>query len=131
MNALDYSGADYRRFICGTCRDNRSVAAPGGLQGSVPCPHCGTDELRRAAFTRHALIPEIRQSSLDEIEAELFREWRMRGFHELDCLRWIEGRRYHPEKDTAFLKDEFVREGEWKTAWNASAPKRATKEERT
>lgn len=127
MNPLDYSGADYRHFICGTCMDRRRLSAPGGFEGSIPCPHCGTDELCRAAFARHALIPELRISGLDEIETVLFREWRMRGFHELDCLRWIEGRRYHPENDKEFLKDEFVREGEWKAAWDASALDRKSK----
>lgn len=123
MNPADYSGGDYIRFICGSCEDFRVIAAPPGLKDSdekpirsVPCPYCGTDEKRRDLFTKRALIPEIRVSDLTEEEQELFRDWRIRGHHELDCLRWIEGRRYVPEKDPEFMADCNKRLAEWRQA---------------
>jgi hypothetical protein len=42
---------------------------------------------------------------MTEEEAATFRDWRASGYHELDCLRWIEGRRYDPSKDAEFRKE--------------------------
>jgi hypothetical protein len=116
VNAADYSGADYLRFICGTCRDLRVLAAPEGTPGTVQCPACGTDEQRRELFIKNKTMPEICVSDLTPEEQDLFRGWRIRGHHELDCLRWIEGRRYNPKEDAEFMADVKVRLDEWRRA---------------
>ena len=122
FDPADYSGADYIRFVCGTCRDFRVVAAPEGTDGSIPCPDCGTDEKRRLVFTASKSMPRIRIDDLDEEESDLFRQWRFRGHHELDCLRWIEGRRYDPEKDPEFIADCEKRLAEWGDARDRARP---------
>ena len=121
FNAADYSGADYIRFVCGTCQDFRVVAAPEGTDGSIPCPDCGTDEKRRLVFTTSKSMPQIRLSDLNDEESDLFRQWRFRGHHELDCLRWIEGRRYDPEKDSEFMADVEKHLAEWRKGRDQAA----------
>jgi hypothetical protein len=118
MNALEFAGADYIRVICFRCDDYRVVQVG---HESAPCPACGTDEQRRALFRERAVMPAISTDSLDETEKDLVREWRARGFHELDCLRWIEGRRYDPLKDAEWLKEARAHWKAWHTAWKASA----------
>ncbi len=121
FDAANYSGADYIRFVCGTCQDFRVVAAPADIAGSVPCPRCGTDEQRRSIFTASKSMPQIRISDLDDQESELFRQWRFRGHHELDCLRWIEGRRCIPENDAEFMADLKIRLAEWQKGRDRAA----------
>lgn len=115
-NPADYSGADYIRFICGACQDFRVVAGPEGIAGSIPCPACGTDEQRRELFLRNKSMPQIGIADLTDEEADLFRQWRFRGHHELDCYRWIEGRRYKPEDDKEFLAEVEIRLAAWRKA---------------
>jgi hypothetical protein len=118
VSTLDFSGADYIRVICFRCDDYRVVQT--GYE-SKPCPACGTDEQRRSLFRERATMPDLKMDSLDEAEKDLVAQWKARGFHELDCLRWIEGRRYDPEKDTLFLDEARAHWKAWHAAWKASA----------
>ena len=92
-------------IVCESCQDTRAAAARDGSR--VPCPVCGTDEQRRELFRRRSNFPTLRLDDLDETEKGMVHEWRLRGFHELDCLRWIEGKRYEPSKDPEFLRELF------------------------
>lgn len=107
--------------ICPKCDDFRRVKVPGSAD-SAPCPSCGTDEGRRRAFTLRARIPELAVRDLSGEDLDLFRLWRSQGHHELDCLRWIEGRHYRPESDKAFLRDCFLALAEWREATSRVTP---------
>ena len=71
-----------------------------------PCGSCGQRPKPK--------LPEIQVRDLSEEEAAVFREWRASGHHELDCLRWIEGRRYDPAKDETFLAHARIEFKRWR-----------------
>lgn len=125
MNPLDYSGALFRDPVCGRCDDSRRVAPPPGQLGddgkplrSVPCPVCGTKEQRRDVFMRAAKMPELTLLDLTDEELEIVKGWKAAGHHPLDCLRWIEGRRYDSAMDEAFRAVADAKLAEWREARN-------------
>lgn len=106
--------------FCLTCGDietvtKRDTARPKDLSS---CPFCGTpDKLDALKRERRKLIeplPTLRVAELTEEEAAIFREWRVSAHHELDCLRWIEGRRYDPENDPEFLNQSRKELAKWR-----------------
>lgn len=58
--------------------------------------------------------PVLKLADLTEKEAALYRDWRAEGYHEFDCLRWIEGQRYEPIRDAEFLKDAREQFRKWR-----------------
>jgi hypothetical protein len=92
-------------LVCHACEDTGRSAANRDYRGSNPCPFCGTPD-RREPMQRernHQTMPTLKRSDLTAEEEQLVKEWRLKGYHELDCLRWTEGARYDPEKDPEFL----------------------------
>ena len=79
----------------------------------VKCPNC--DGFKLAALKQaNRTFPTIQVRDLTEEEASVFREWRAQGHHELDCLTWIEGRRYDPAKDETFLAHARIEFKRWR-----------------
>lgn len=97
-------------FLCRNCRDLRVVTRrdTARKEDLAPCPYCGTPEKHSKLWAeRHFEVdgrPEITERDLTEAEREVVRDWRVRGFAMMDCLRWIEGRRYNPLADEAFIR---------------------------
>jgi hypothetical protein len=92
---------------CTRCHGLGRIAGGANAYDSQPCPNCSspTDSYTIAAENRRRTLPTLRLEDLTDEERSLMREWRARGYHELNGLRWIEGRRYDPSKDADFLKD--------------------------
>jgi hypothetical protein len=92
-------------LLCRPCEDTTRAASDPYSRETGPCPYCGTDERRSPLWRERNFqtMPKLKRSDLTADEEQQVKEWRLRGFHELDCLRWIEGARYKPEEDQAFL----------------------------
>ena len=93
--------------LCHSCEDTGRVAANRDSRGSAPCPVCGTTERRGHLWSQrnHDSMPTLHRSDLTAEEEKIVKGWREMDYHELDCLRWTEGRRYDPAKDEAFLAE--------------------------
>lgn len=93
--------------LCSRCGDTRRISSSRDSFDSVTCPKCGTDAARdeMASQRLRDTLPRLKPDQLTPEEREVFMGWRARAFHELDCLRWIEGRRYDPGNDPSFLAD--------------------------
>lgn len=91
--------------ICHHCADTRRVTSDRDSRDSGPCPYCGTPDSRGPLLRAKNLreMPMLRRSDLTGEEEAQVSDWRRHEFHELDCLRWIEGRRYAPAKDGELL----------------------------
>lgn len=110
-----------RPALCRICKDFRVVSKTDTFRGHddpakselTPCPMCGDDGKRHQMWVeRHQFIeplPKITEKDLTDEERIVVKDWRIRGFHMMDCLRWIEGRRYDPYTD-AELANEMVKE---------------------
>jgi hypothetical protein len=98
-----------REPYCVHCGDFRVVSTTDTARGHheqskselTPCPYCG-DPARREALVRerYKIVnppPTITENDLTGEERIIVKDWRNRGCHMADCLRWIEGRRYNPE----------------------------------
>lgn len=97
--------------ICVRCGDARTVSTTETQRKDelTPCPFCG-DPAARLELVRQRLAatrprPTISEDGLSDAERALVRDWRNRGYHMQDCLRWIEGQRYEPANDEAFLRN--------------------------
>jgi hypothetical protein len=89
--------------ICVHCGDTGRVSTTdtARLTEVVACPYCG-DPVKREVLSRqrYKLVnppSTITENDLTDEERIIVKDWRNRGFHMSDCLRWIEGRRYNPE----------------------------------
>lgn len=97
-------------LICHVCQDTRRVALGERADGSRSCPYCGTAEQFAALFReRHAWkipdLEEVKRTLTTEERAELAASAALHPrAHELTRLSWIEGRRYNPRDDGAFLR---------------------------
>jgi hypothetical protein len=111
--------------VCPTCGDARHVFLTPRAGGEsarraaelFPCPDCA-DELKRTNLfdewrKKNRPAPGLRDVDLSDEEAKLLREWRSLGFHELEALRWLEGRRYDPGKDQAFQAELAKARKKW------------------
>ena len=124
-----------REPICTHCNDLRIVSTTDTHRRSsepekselTPCPYCGDPVKReKLKFERYKTInppPEISEKDLTPEERELVKDWRNRGFHAADCLRWIEGRRYEPSEDKEFLVQVERELGQWKRLSGGTKPK--------
>ena len=120
--------------ICSVCNDIRRIAPDRFARESIPCPTCGCtcerppkgqrlvcscDGGRRHADLIHKrqmdTYPVLKMSDLTEEEVKIVNDWKAQRHHELDCLRWIEGRRYDPTKDEEFLKEAREEFRKWRT----------------
>jgi hypothetical protein len=92
---------------CTRCFGLGRIAGGANVYDSAPCPNCSspTEAYTQAADKNRRTLPTLRKDELTEDERALFGQWRARGYHELNCLRWIEGRRYDPSKDADFRKE--------------------------
>lgn len=132
----DFSGAIFNDPVCPRCDDFRRIDAPPGLSDaddkpirSVPCPACGTDAARREAFRLRARLPELQRRDLKGEDLDLFDLWFAQGHHELDCLRWIEGRHYLAAKDKPFMRQSFELLAAWSDARDKHAAARRSPQE--
>ncbi len=101
--------------VCTTCRDARWISPTRTARRKelVRCPDCGDESQRNKLWMNWCRLydppADITEKDLTPEEVLVVQGWRRQNFHMADCLRWIEGRRYDPEKDPQFLED--VKEG--------------------
>lgn len=112
-------------FACRTCHDFKRVYAG---RKDVPCPECSAwppekrDIMLRSATKDKAEKPSIREVDLSDDEKALMKEWQSLhpSVNDLTLLTWIEGRRYDPEKDEAFLAEARKRFKKWQFYRNSN-----------
>lgn len=110
---------------CKTCRDFGKVY--DGPK-TVPCPECSVwpeghrAEMLREATKREAEKPSITETDLSDDERAMMAQWAIDHphVHRLTLLTWIEGRRYDPEKDEAFLAEARKRFKKWQFYRNSN-----------
>lgn len=119
--------------ICGDIRMvTTSVKANRDLSHVIPCPRCGADPhpngpeskesaerydtFRRARYQEQHPAPTI--SQLDLTEAELVTYNMLKAEHpkvsKATLLTWMEGQRYDPAKDTAFMERVEIELEKWR-----------------
>lgn len=92
--------------VCVTCNDARVVTKASAARKAdiVPCPSCG-DPLKRERLLidwrgKFRPGPALSERDLTARESAAVKDWREKGHHMADCLRWIEGQRFNPEKES-------------------------------
>ena len=120
---------------CTSCNDHRFVYDPAFDR--VPCPKCGctcgphqpgtprgecegdrrSKDLKFRAYLATHGVPEITIADLTPLEYERLLGFRVR-FHntsDITFLSWIEGARYEPAKDAAFVAECDAEMDRWRT----------------
>jgi hypothetical protein len=100
--------ADYSAKACPVCGCSCGVPTKGERRAGTCLGCTKRRDLMHALYARRE-PPQIRESDLTSEERRLVAEWRARHpeTSTLTMLRWVEGSRYHPGKDAAFLKELF------------------------
>lgn len=120
---------------CRRCLDVRLLARYPTVRKEdlVPCPSCGLlnaeehERFKRDAWTRNHTPPSICEIDLTPEEFKAYE--RMRAEHpnvsKLTVLTWIEGQRYDPAKDTAFLAESEAFLDGWRRATGRETKRKA------
>jgi hypothetical protein len=130
------SGNQYARPpACPRCHDVRKLTRSLRAHDVdlVPCDRCGLlnaeeyERFRRDAWTRNQTPPSICEIDLSASEFVAFKRMRDErpDASKLTVLTWIEGQRYDPANDPAFLTECEAGLNEWRRATGRETERKA------
>lgn len=113
-----------RPYACPRCRDTRTLTrtSRASKDDVMVCDKCGSlskdeyDRFRRDAWGRDHNAPEICELDLNDGEFKVYQKMRdlYPNVSKLTTLAWMEGQRYDPAKDPAFMEQVETELEKWR-----------------